>query len=267
MNKTPPGRSPAHAGRRGEPDPAPLRGKAGRALELGARRGSGPAHWRIGRGPNGRHGPGAEAMASGLRAAGPEDPLRVLNPGEEVASAAPVRSVVAAPRPVKGRAGREAVRRRLQPPGAPAAERPGEVAEPEPGEAAAGWMPAGPAEEARPLPAVCASPLRGMWRAEKVALYCDAVLLGCQVRWRGRLGRPWGSACVCMGTQLASLTPGCCRHLGTEPEDASLLCLRISLSCCLAFHMNKLTIAMNWGGGWTESLRCRSGRVSCPIAG
>ncbi|XP_004579038.2 testicular spindle-associated protein SHCBP1L [Ochotona princeps] len=119
-------------------------------------------------------------MASGLRAAGPEDPLRVLNPGEEVVSAAPVRSVVAAPRPVKGRAGREAVRRRLQPPGAPAAERPGEVAEPEPGEAAVGWRPAGPAEEARPLPAVCASPLRGMWRAEKVALYCDAVLLGCQ---------------------------------------------------------------------------------------
>ncbi|KAB1260883.1 Testicular spindle-associated protein SHCBP1L [Camelus dromedarius] len=33
--------------------------------------------------------------------------------------------------------------------------------------------------EARPLPPVCGSPMRGMWRDEKVALYCDEVLRGC----------------------------------------------------------------------------------------
>ncbi|XP_062067450.1 LOW QUALITY PROTEIN: testicular spindle-associated protein SHCBP1L [Lepus europaeus] len=114
-------------------------------------------------------------MASGLRAAGPEEPLRAVSPGEAAAGATPVRAVAAAPRPVRGRAGREAARRRLQPPGAPAAERRGKAAEAQPAAAAAG-----PEEEARPLPAVCASPLRAMWRAEKVALYCDAVLLGCQ---------------------------------------------------------------------------------------
>lgn len=83
----------------------------------------------------------------------------------------PVRSVVASPRPVKGKA----ARRRLQLPPVTQAETDDE----EP-------VPAVPEdqEEAQPLPPICASPLRGMWRSEKVALYCDQVLQGSKVRSR-----------------------------------------------------------------------------------
>uniref|UniRef100_A0ABK0L5J0 SHC binding and spindle associated 1 like n=1 Tax=Rattus norvegicus TaxID=10116 RepID=A0ABK0L5J0_RAT len=77
----------------------------------------------------------------------------------------PVRSVVASPRPVKGKA----ARRRLQLPPVSQAE----TGDEEP-------VPAVPEnqEEAQPLPPICASPMRGMWRSEKVALYCDQVLQG-----------------------------------------------------------------------------------------
>ncbi|MEJ1270173.1 Shc SH2-domain binding protein 1-like [Cricetulus griseus] len=79
--------------------------------------------------------------------------------------ASPVRSVVASPRPVKGKA----ARRRLQLPPVSQAEAGDEepvLAVPE------------DQEEAQPLPPLCASPMRGMWRREKVALYCDQVLQG-----------------------------------------------------------------------------------------
>lgn len=81
----------------------------------------------------------------------------------------PVRSVVASPRPVKGKA----ARRRLQLPPVSQAE----TGDEEP-------VPAVPEdqEEAQPLPPICASPMRGMWRSEKVALYCDQVLQGSKVR-------------------------------------------------------------------------------------
>lgn len=137
-------------------------------------------------------------MASGPRPAAPDDSVRTTSPGrrgDKVVSAptgdpaaaagslkrtaSPVRSVVASPRPVKGRAGREAARRRLQLPPVSQAEGPGEgpreedeeplLSEPEEDDA-----------EARPLPPVCGSPMRGMWRDEKVALYCDEVLRGCK---------------------------------------------------------------------------------------
>lgn len=92
----------------------------------------------------------------------------------------PVRSVVASPRPVKGKA----ARRRLQLPPVSQAE----TGDEEP-------VPAVPEnqEEAQPLPPICASPMRGMWRSEKVALYCDQVLQGSKVRSRrgdssGRFG-------------------------------------------------------------------------------
>ncbi|CAO2637245.1 Testicular spindle-associated protein SHCBP1L [Lemmus lemmus] len=72
----------------------------------------------------------------------------------------PVRSVVASPRPVKGKAARQ----RLQLPPVSQAEAGDEEPEDQ--------------EEAQPLPPLCASPMRGMWRSEKVALYCDQVLQG-----------------------------------------------------------------------------------------
>jgi hypothetical protein len=92
-----------------------------------------------------------------------------------------VRSVVASPRPLKGKAGREAARRRLQLlPGAQAEGR-GEEAEPEEEESLLS-VPEEDEDEAQPLPPVCVSPMRGMWRDEKVALYCDQLLQSCKVR-------------------------------------------------------------------------------------
>ncbi|XP_059529459.1 testicular spindle-associated protein SHCBP1L isoform X2 [Myotis daubentonii] len=145
-------------------------------------------------------------MASGSRSPVPEDLDRTMSPGgrgEEVvstlgrdlaaaetlkSSASPVRSVVASSRPVKGKAGREAARRRLQLLPASQAEDPGEGAAEEEEEP----LPSVPEEEeeeeaaaeeraeAQPLPPVCVSPMRGMWREEKVALFCDQVLRGCK---------------------------------------------------------------------------------------
>lgn len=145
-------------------------------------------------------------MASGARAPGPEDSVRTASPdrrGEKGVSAptgavgtlksaaSRVRSVVASPRPVKAKAGREAARRRLQlrpashaqarAQGAEVGEEEGaEVEEEEPLLS----VPEEDEEEARPLPPVCMFPMRGMWRDEKVALYCDEVLQGCKVRGR-----------------------------------------------------------------------------------
>ncbi|KAM9211884.1 testicular spindle-associated protein SHCBP1L isoform 2-T2 [Dugong dugon] len=142
-------------------------------------------------------------MASGPRAMGPEDSVRTISPGrrsdqvvttltgDTVAAATlrstaiPVLSVVASPRPVKGKADREVARRRLQLlPGSQAGD-PGAGVEEE--EEEEGPLLSLPEEEkeAQPLPPVCVSPMRGMWRDEKVAVYCDEVLRGCKVRRRG----------------------------------------------------------------------------------
>ncbi|XP_026930186.2 testicular spindle-associated protein SHCBP1L [Acinonyx jubatus] len=143
-------------------------------------------------------------MASGARAPGPEDSVRTASPdrrGEKGVSAptgavgtlksaaSRVRSVVASPRPVKGKAGREAARRRLQllpashaqgrAQGAEVGEEEEEGAEVEEEEPLLS-VPEEDEEEARPLPPVCMFPMRGMWRDEKVALYCDEVLQGCK---------------------------------------------------------------------------------------
>ncbi|ELK16195.1 hypothetical protein PAL_GLEAN10017682 [Pteropus alecto] len=143
-------------------------------------------------------------MASEFRVTVPEDSVRTLSPGRsgekvvfaptgELAASgtlksgmSPVRSVVASPRPVKGKAGREAARRRLQLQLQPVSEDEGQ------GEGAAEEedepllsVPEEEEEEeeeeeAQPLPPVCVSPMRGMWRDEKVALYCDEVLQSCK---------------------------------------------------------------------------------------
>ncbi|XP_050622234.1 testicular spindle-associated protein SHCBP1L isoform X1 [Macaca thibetana thibetana] len=136
------------------------------------------------------------SMASASRASVPADSFRTTSPGrrgEKAASAVPgdtaaattlkgtaipVRSVVASPRQVKGKAGREAARLRLQRLPAAQAEDPGEAAEEEEEEP----LPSVPEdeEEAQPLPPVCLSRMRGMWRDEKVSLYCDQVLQDCK---------------------------------------------------------------------------------------
>ncbi|XP_011359565.1 testicular spindle-associated protein SHCBP1L [Pteropus vampyrus] len=143
-------------------------------------------------------------MASEFRVTVPEDSVRTLSPGRsgekvvfaptgELAASgtlksgmSPVRSVVASPRPVKGKAGREAARRRLQLQLQPVSQDEGQ------GEGAAEEedepllsVPEEEEEEeeeeeAQPLPPVCVSPMRGMWRDEKVALYCDEVLQSCK---------------------------------------------------------------------------------------
>ncbi|XP_053461708.1 testicular spindle-associated protein SHCBP1L isoform X1 [Nycticebus coucang] len=136
-------------------------------------------------------------MASGARASAADDSVRAVSPGragDKVVSASPgdtaatatlrstasgVRSVVASPRPVKGKAAREATRRRLQLQPVSQAEGPGEAAEQEEEEPLLS-VPEEEEDEAQPLPPVCVSPMRGMWRDEKVALYCDAVLQGCK---------------------------------------------------------------------------------------
>uniref|UniRef100_A0A2K6GAN9 Testicular spindle-associated protein SHCBP1L n=1 Tax=Propithecus coquereli TaxID=379532 RepID=A0A2K6GAN9_PROCO len=130
-------------------------------------------------------------MASGSRATVPADAVRAVSPGrggEKVVYAYPgdtvaaaalksaasrVRSVVASPRSVKAKA----ARRRLQLLRDSEAEGPGEAAAQEEGEP---LLPVPEEEEAQPLPPVCVSPMRGMWRDEKVALYCDVVLQGCK---------------------------------------------------------------------------------------
>lgn len=137
-------------------------------------------------------------MASGSRV--PEDAVRAASPGrrgEEIVSAltgdsvmaaalksaaSPVRSVVASPRPMKGKAGREAARRRLQLLPGSQTEGGGQG----PGEEEEEALLSVPEEdeEAQPLPPVCVFPMRGMWREEKVALYCDEVLQGYKVRTR-----------------------------------------------------------------------------------
>uniref|UniRef100_A0A2K6JSI0 Testicular spindle-associated protein SHCBP1L n=1 Tax=Rhinopithecus bieti TaxID=61621 RepID=A0A2K6JSI0_RHIBE len=135
-------------------------------------------------------------MASASRASVPADSFRTISPGrrgEKAASAVPgdtaaattlkataipARSVVAFPRQVKGKAGREAARLRLQRLPAAQAEDPGEAAEEEEEEP----LPSVPEdeEEAQLLPPVCGSRMRGMWRDEKVSLYCDQVLQDCK---------------------------------------------------------------------------------------
>ncbi|KAM8949934.1 testicular spindle-associated protein SHCBP1L [Lycaon pictus] len=142
----------------------------------------------VGTGRPGRRG------AQGLSAP-PGDSLAV---GTLRGAAAPARSVVASPRPGKGKAGREAARRRLQLPpasqaegraagaagaaGAAAAEEEEEEQAAEAAEAEEPLLsvPQEEEEEAQPLPPVCVSPMRGMWRDEKVVLYCDQVLQGCK---------------------------------------------------------------------------------------
>ncbi|XP_032948013.1 testicular spindle-associated protein SHCBP1L isoform X2 [Rhinolophus ferrumequinum] len=193
---------------RQHPDPPPTRGlllsRGGAPSSHGARCPLGGRSSPIGRraagrerGPTAAAGPrGATAMASGSRATVPEDSVLTISPGQpgdkvvfaplrESAAAgtrksgtSPVRSVVASPRPVRGKVGRAAARRRLQllPTAQAEDSREGAAEEEEepllsvPKEE----------EEARPLPPVCAAPMRGMWRDEKVALYCDDVLEGCK---------------------------------------------------------------------------------------
>lgn len=101
------------------------------------------------------------------------DPATPVDLASAVAKglASPVRSVVASPRPVKGKA----ARRRLQLP---------PVSQAEAGDEEPVFAIAEDQEEAQPLPPLCASPMRGMWRSEKVALYCDQVLQGSKVRSR-----------------------------------------------------------------------------------
>lgn len=166
-----------------------------------------------------------EEMASGARASAPEDSVRTVSPGRRgekgvsaptgdsvlvgtlKSAASPVRSVVASPRPVKGKAGREAARRRLQLLPAAQAEGDGdgygdgegaEEQQEEEEEEPLLSVPEEDEEEAQPLPPVCVSPMRGMWRDEKVALYCDEVLQGCKVRAglrvRGGRGLAFGGA-------------------------------------------------------------------------
>lgn len=139
-------------------------------------------------------------MASGSRATVLEDSVRTISPGKlgdkfvsaptgELAAAgtlkgttSPMRSVVASPRPVRGKAGQAAARRRLQLLPSSQAEGSGEGAAEEAEDEPLLSAPTEEEEEARPLPPVCASPMRGMWRAETVALYCDKLLVGCKVR-------------------------------------------------------------------------------------
>lgn len=130
------------------------------------------------------------------------------------AAASPVRSVVASPRPVKGKASREAARRRLQLPPASLAEAAGPAAEEEEEEEPLLSAPEEDAEEAQPLPAVFASPMRGMWRDEKVALYCDQVLLGCKV---SQAAGPSGPRSACAWQRNARLPEGARPSQGTGP--------------------------------------------------
>uniref|UniRef100_A0A2K5DX35 Testicular spindle-associated protein SHCBP1L n=1 Tax=Aotus nancymaae TaxID=37293 RepID=A0A2K5DX35_AOTNA len=134
-------------------------------------------------------------MASGSSASVPADSGRTISPGrrgEKPASAVPadtaaettlkstaitVRSVVASPRQVKGKAGREAARWWLQRLPAAQAKDPGEAAEEE--EEALLSVPEDELK-AQPLPPICGSRMTGMWRKEKVALYCDQVLQDCK---------------------------------------------------------------------------------------
>lgn len=150
-------------------------------------------------------------MASGARAPVPEDSVRTVSPGrrgekgvsaptgDSVAvgtlksAASPVRAVVASPRPAKGKAGREAARRRLQLLPASQAEGRGEGAQEDEDEEPLLSVPEEDEEEAQPLPPVCVSPMRGMWRDEKVALYCDEVLQGCKVRGQPAVPRRTGT--------------------------------------------------------------------------
>ena len=160
-------------------------------------------------------------MASGSRL--PEDAVRGVSPGqrgEKIVSAltgdlvmaaalksaaSPVRSGVASPRPVKGTAGREAARRRLQLLPGSQAEGPGQGPEEEEEEPLLSVPEED--EEARPLPPVCVFPMRGMWREEKVALYCDEVLQGYKVRTRRqRAPRDSGPPSVQMWAQSARRT-------------------------------------------------------------
>ncbi|ELW70907.1 SHC SH2 domain-binding protein 1-like protein [Tupaia chinensis] len=126
-------------------------------------------------------------MATGAWAAAPEGSARAgspSGPGEKAGSASPAssalpaRSVVASARPVKGKAGREAARRRLQLLPGPRAERPEDSVEEE--EEQEPDLSGSGEEEAQPLPPVCGSPIKGMWRDEKVTLYCDQVLQDCK---------------------------------------------------------------------------------------
>nr|XP_054103640.1 testicular spindle-associated protein SHCBP1L isoform X4 [Callithrix jacchus] len=135
-------------------------------------------------------------MASRSSASVPVDSVRTISPGrrgEKAASAVPadtaaettlkstaitVRSVVASLRQVKGKAGREEARWRLQ--RLPAAQAEEEAAEEEKEEKEALLSVPEEEDEAQPLPPICVSRMRGMWRKEKVALYCDQVLQDCE---------------------------------------------------------------------------------------
>lgn len=146
-------------------------------------------------------------MASGSLHTVPEDSVRTMNPGRpgekavsaptgELAAAGtlksttpPVRPVVASPRPVRRKAGRAVARRRLQLRPTSEAEGSGEgAAEEEEEPLLSVPEEEEEEEEAQPLPPVCVSPMRGMWREEKVALYCDQVLQNCKVRISKRTG-------------------------------------------------------------------------------
>ncbi|XP_061041623.1 testicular spindle-associated protein SHCBP1L [Eubalaena glacialis] len=136
-------------------------------------------------------------MASGSRATVPEDSDRTVSPGRRgekavsaltgdsveagtlKSAASALRSVVASPRPVKRKAGREAAQRRLQLLPGSQAEGRGQGPEEEEEEPLLS-VPEEDDGKAQPLPPVCVSPMRGMWREEKVALYCDEVLQGCK---------------------------------------------------------------------------------------
>ncbi|XP_001375319.1 testicular spindle-associated protein SHCBP1L [Monodelphis domestica] len=123
-------------------------------------------------------GDSAAVISPGRR--GEKTVFSALDDATAKSNVSPVRSVVASPRPVKGKAGREAARRRLQLLPIPQAEGPAEGEEEEEEEEGLLSVHEEEEEEAQPLPPVCVSPMRGMWRDEKVALYCDQVLQGCK---------------------------------------------------------------------------------------
>ncbi|XP_008822535.1 testicular spindle-associated protein SHCBP1L, partial [Nannospalax galili] len=112
---------------------------------------------------------------------GPESPVRTVVASPVKSPVSLVRSVVASLRPVKGKA----ARRRLQVPPVSQAEGPAEragVGEEEPvlsvPEEEEEEEEEAEEEASQPLPPLCASPMRDMWRREKVALYCEEVLQG-----------------------------------------------------------------------------------------
>ncbi|KAK2499694.1 hypothetical protein MC885_019252 [Smutsia gigantea] len=195
-------------------------------------------------------------MASGPAVPRPEVSVQVISPGRRAekvvavptgdsvalgtlkSAASPVRSVVASPRRVKGKAGREAAGRRLQLPPVSQAEEAEEEEEEEEEEGEP--LPSAPeegVEKARPLPPVCMHPLRGMWRAERVALYCDEVLQGCKAE----------DADEAMSKYLSEKLKFTDKWLGVtcKPRQSSSRCLKVTVSIAEPFSSNIANIPRN----------------------